>query len=525
MPERGLSAGDSLPDVPGVVFVDGATLRLEDIEKVARQGATARLAAAARRRVEASRAPIARIAQSGRPEYGVTTGVGSLSDRLIPPEQARALQLNVLRSHAAGAGEPLPTEVVRAALLLRANALATGYSGVRPLVIETLLALLNARIHPVVPSQGSLGASGDLAPLAHLALPLVGLGQVELDGEIVPAGQALEARGIPPLDLEPKEAVALINGTQIMAALATLALLDAERLLESAIGVAALSACALGARRSTFDRRLHQVRPHPGQLAVAARIRAVLDPVPEPAHRGGRVQDPYSIRCIPQVYGAVADALKPLRTTLEIELNAATDNPLIFVENGIEEAEVISGGNFHGHPLALGCDAAKIAVASLGAMIERRIALLVDGEDYGLPPFLVAEPGLNSGVMIAHYLAASLVAENRVLAHPSSVDSIPTSANVEDYNSMGATAARTFRQVVANVETIVAVEALCAAQGCDLAGRVPLPESPLRMLYDRIRGRVPFRERDDHVVADDISALLALLREGGMIVETPVHPS
>uniref|UniRef100_A0A831T9L6 Histidine ammonia-lyase n=2 Tax=Thermorudis TaxID=1649508 RepID=A0A831T9L6_9BACT len=516
MPPRDRPTVDSETSTSGVVLVDGATLRLEDVERVARQGAVARLAETARHQVEASRAAVVHVAQSGRPEYGVTTGVGSLSDRLIAPEQTRALQLNVLRSHAAGAGEPLATEVVRAALLLRANALASGYSGVRPVVIETLLALLNARIHPVVPSQGSLGASGDLAPLAHLALPLVGLGRVEMDGTIVEAGEALEARRIPPLQLEPKEAVALINGTQIMAALATLALLDAERLLESAISVAGLSACALGARRSPFDPRLHRVRPYPGQRAVAARIRALLDQVPEPERASGRVQDPYSIRCIPQVYGAVMDALRPLRGTLEIELNAATDNPLIFIEDGVETAEIVSGGNFHGHPLALGCDAAKIAVASLGAMIERRVALLVDGQDYGLPPFLVAEPGLNSGVMIAHYLTASLVAENRVLAHPSSVDSIPTSANVEDYNSMGATAARTFRQVVTNVETIVTVEALCAAQACDLAGRVPPAGSELRTLYDRIRDQVPFRPRDEHIVADDISALLGLLRTGGL---------
>lgn len=520
MPKAESKPGSAASAVPGVVLVDGANLRLEDVVRVARHGMPVRLSDAARGRVETSSAAVARMAQAGRPVYGVTTGVGSLSDRLISLEQVRELQLNVLRSHAAGAGEPLPAEVVRAALLLRANALAAGHSGVRPAVIEALLALLNARIHPVVPSQGSLGASGDLAPLAHLALPLVGLGRVELDGTIVPAVRALEVRGIQPLELEPKEAVALINGTQITAALATLALLDAERLLDSAIAMAALSACALGARRSPFDPRLHAVRPHPGQRRVAERVRTLLEPVPEPERTGGRVQDPYSIRCIPQVYGAVHDTLVPLRTTLEIEVNSATDNPLVFTSAVIGDAVVLSGGNFHGHPLALGCDATKIAIASLGAMIERRVALLVDAEDYGLPPFLVAEPGLNSGAMVAHYLAASLVAENRVLAHPSSVDSIPTSANVEDYNSMGATAARAFRQVVANVETIVAVEALCAAQACDLAGRVPPPGSPLRALYERIRERVPFRERDDHVVADDISALLALLREGGLVAET-----
>jgi histidine ammonia-lyase len=324
----------------------------------------------------------------------------------------------------------------------------------------------------------------------------------------VPAAEALARGGLAPLVLAPKEALALINGTQIMAALGTLALLDAERLLAAAVAVAALSLCAVAARREPFDARLHAARPHPGQVATAAAIRALLRPVPEAAAPSPRIQDPYSLRCVPQVHGAVHDAVRPLRATLEIEVNAATDNPLVFAEDGA----VISGGNFHGHPLALALDAAKLAVASLGTMVERRIALLVDGAERGLPPCLAAEPGLNSGYMIAHYLAAGLVAENRVLAHPSSVDSIPTSAGVEDYNSMGATAALHFRRVVANVETVVAVEALCAAQACDLAGRVP--PGPLGALHARLRERVPPLARDDRIVADDVAAAVGLLREG-----------
>lgn len=492
--------------------IDGNCLRLEDVVAVARSGRPARLAVSALRLIDASRETVEGIVARGEPVYGVTTGFGALSDRFISPEQTRTLQINLLRSHAVGAGDPLPVEVVRAAMLLRANSLARGYSGVRPVLIETLLTHLNAGVHPVVPQQGSLGASGDLAPLAHLVLPLVGLGAVEVDGRVIEASDALRAAGIAVLALEPKEALALINGTQIMAALATLALLDAERLVESAVAVAALSLCALAAHQSPFDRRIHEVRPHPGQVATAAAIRALLAGVPEFPLGMKRIQDPYSLRCIPQVYGAIRDALRPVRSTLEIEINAATDNPLVF-----DDGVVLSGGNFHGHPLALACDAVKTAIASLGTIIERRIALLVDGEERGLPACLAPEPGLNSGYMVAHYLAVGLVAENRILAHPASVDSIPTSANVEDYNSMGALAARHFRQIIANVEHIVAVEALCAAQACDLSGRVP--GGPLGAMHNRIRKRIPALQRDDRIVANDIAAACSLLREGQLLAD------
>lgn len=497
--------------------IDGRSLRLEDVLTVARGRVAVSLADAARARVEQARAVVVRLVADGEPAYGITTGFGALSDRAIPPHAARQLQINLLRSHAAGSGEPLPTDVVRAMMLLRANSLALGYSGVRPVLIDTLLSLLNTGIHPIVPVQGSLGASGDLAPLAHLSLPLIGLGAVELDGTRLDAAMALSRRDIAPLGLEPKEALALINGTQLMTALGTLALLDAERLVASAVSVSALSAVALGARRGPFDQRLHEVRPHPGQVAVAAMLRTLLAPVPETASVAKRIQDPYSVRCVPQVYGAVRDALGPTRATLAIEVNAATDNPLVFAADGATDA-VLSGGNFHGHPLALGLDAAKTAVTSLGTIVERRIGLLVDGAVRGLPPCLVQEPGINSGYMIAHYLAAGLVAENRILAHPASVDSIPTSAGVEDYNSMGATVAQHFSKVVANVETIVAVEALCAAQACDLAGRVP--PGPLGDLYTRIRERVPMLARDDRVIADDVATAVALVREGRLVVET-----
>lgn len=501
--EKSARAGEAaLP-----IQVDGRTLSIEDVAAVARRQRAVRFARSALPAVAASRAVVERIVAEGRPAYGITTGFGALSDQAISVAQTKELQANLLRSHAAGAGEPLPVEVVRAAMLLRANSLARGHSGVRPAVIETLLALLNAGIAPLVPCQGSLGASGDLAPLAHLSLPLIGLGAVEVDGRRLAAADALREAGIAPLVLEPKEALALINGTQIMTALGLLALLDAERLLAGAIAVAALSCCALAARRAPFDPRVHAVRPHPGQIEIAAAMRDLLSATPEPEALSKRLQDSYSIRCIPQVYGGIMDALASLRRTLEVEVNAATDNPLLF-----EDGSVISGGNFHGHPLALAFDATKIAVASLGTIVERRIALMVDGEVRGLPPFLVADAGLNSGYMIAHYLTAGLVAENRVLAHPSSVDSIPTSAGVEDYNSMGATAARHLRQIVANVETIVAVEALCAAQACDLAARVPTGR--LGDLHAGIRARVPMLRGDDHVIAEDIAAARDLLITG-----------
>jgi histidine ammonia-lyase len=492
--------------------VDGQSLRLDDVSVVARAMRPVRLAESALPGIEASRAVVEEIVADARPAYGITTGFGALSDQAISPAMTRQLQLNLLRSHAAGSGDPLPIEVVRAAMLLRANSLASGYSGVRPVLIERLLDLLNAAITPVVPRHGSLGASGDLAPLAHLALPLVGLGVVEVDGSRIDTAEALRNHGFEPLTLEPKEALALINGTQIMAALATLAVLDAEQLLATAINVAALSCCALAARRSPFDPRLQAVRPHPGQIAVAAAVRELLSQTPELPPLSKRLQDAYSVRCIPQVYGAIHDALIPPRAMLKIEINAATDNPLIFAGDDT----VISGGNFHGHPLSLACDAAKCAVASLGAMVERRIALMVDGEVRGLPAFLVRHPGINSGYMIAHYLAASLVASNRVLAHPASVDSIPTSAGVEDYNSMGATAALTFRQIVEQVETIVAVEALCAAQACDLSGR--MPQGALREIYDQIRAAVPELRGDERIVAGDIAAAGALVRSGRLVL-------
>ncbi|HET9014314.1 MAG TPA: histidine ammonia-lyase [Thermomicrobiaceae bacterium] len=492
------------------VEVGGGPLTIEDVVQVARGGRKARLATTARGQIERGRAVVEGALADERVVYGISTGLGALSDTRISPGERRQLQANLLRSHASGTGTPFPDDVVRAALLLRAQALAQGYSGVRPVVIEQLLALLAARIVPVVPSQGSVGASGDLAPLAHLSLPLVGGGTVTADGTTGPGGDALAAAGIEPLVLEAKEALALINGTQITAALASLAVWDAALLLDAAEIAAAMSFEALGGHTAALAPAIQQLRPHPGQIAVAAAMRDLLS---RDGHlpAGGRraVQDRYTLRCIPQVLGPIRQAIDHVRQTVEIEINAVTDNPLCFPDSG----DVISGGNFHGHPLALACDYLTAAIASLGTFTERRIYTLVDSATSGLSPFLTPSPGTNSGFMIAQYAAASLASESKDLSHPASVDSITTSAGIEDYNSMSTTAARKLAQVVTNSRRIVAIEMLCAGQALDLRAE-PIwglgPASALRAL----RERVPFVERDDVELHDLIARSERLIASG-----------
>ncbi len=495
-----------------VVEVGARPLTVDDVVAVARGGARARLTDAAREAIERGREVVVRALEEGRPVYGVTTGFGALSDVPIPAEDRERLQRNLLRSHASGTGAPLPDDVVRAALLLRARALAQGYSGVRPIVVERLLDLLNAGIHPVVPAQGSVGASGDLAPLAHLSLPLIGEGQVRVDGRVQDGREALRAAGIEPLVLEAKEALALINGTQIMASLAALAVADSQRLIAAAEIAVALSFEALEGHPEAYAPELQGLRPHPGQIAVADRLRALLA-TDGPAKRLARrpIQDAYTLRCAPQVLGPIRSAIDHARATIEVEVNAVTDNPLCFPDTG----EIVSGGNFHGHPVALVCDYLKTAIASLGTYAERRIASLVDSRSSGLPAFLTPAPGLNSGYMIAQYVAASLASESKVLAHPASVDSIPTSADIEDFNSMGTTAARHLAQVVANTTRIVAIELLCAAQALDLAGRRPLAPATAAA-YDAIRQQVPFLTSDDRSIHDLIERAAALIAEGAL---------
>ncbi len=519
----------------GRVILTGADLTVADVEAVARRGAAAALDVHARERMQEARDVIEALVAEGAVVYGVTTGFGDLASTFIEPDQAGRLQENLLMSHAAGVGRPFPREVVRAMLLLRANTLALGHSGCRPLLVDRLLELLAAGIHPIVPEQGSVGASGDLAPLAHLALPLIGRGEVEIGGRVVPAASALREAGLEPLTLESKEGLALLNGTQMMSAIGALLLADADRLARTASVAAAMSLEALLGTDVAYAAAYQLARPHPGQIEVAAELRHLLrDSGLQRAHHGSahKVQDPYSLRCVPQVHGAIRDALDHLRRVLDIELNSATDNPLVFPGGGVADEEtmatgggrVISGGNFHGEPIALALDFAKIALAELGSISERRTALLVDARlNGGLPPFLATAPGIESGMMIYQYTAAALVSEHKVLAHPASVDSIPTSANQEDHVSMGSISARHAREVLTGVERILAIELVVAAQALDLRlsamaaaldGQAPpQPGAGVAEAHARIRSRVAHLDRDREP-GPDLAAATTLVHDG-----------
>ena len=493
------------------LVLDGRSLTLEAVGRAAAGPVGCRIAPKARERMAASRAVIERAALGAEPVYGVNTGFGELATVRIAPAKLALLQERLLLSHAAGVGEPLPDAAVRAMLLLRANALARGFSGVRPEVVERLLELLERDLLPVVPSRGSVGASGDLAPLAHLALPVIGRGRLKRRGEVVAAAGALREAGIEPLVLEPKEGLALINGTQGITALLALSALEARRLVRLADLAGALSADALRGTDTAFDRRLHELRPHPGQLRSAENLHRLMagSEIRESHRRDDvRVQDPYCVRCMPQVHGAARDLLDDVERRLAVELNSVTDNPLVFPEDGA----VLSGGNFHGEPVALAADVLALAVAELGAISERRIEKLTNPAFSALPPFLVEEAGLNSGFMIAQVTAAALVSENKTLCHPASVDSIPTSADKEDHVSMGMWAAIKLGQVVANVRRVLAIELLAAAQGIDLLR--PLSSSaPLETLHRDLRERVPFW-REDREMAPDLEAAEGFLDDG-----------
>jgi histidine ammonia-lyase len=512
---------------PSTVVLTGADLTIADVEAVARHGARAALDVHARARMEEARAVIEELVAAGEVVYGVTTGFGALASEFVAPTDVERLQENLLTSHAAGVGPAFPREVVRAMLLLRANTLALGHSGCRPEVVDLLLAFLERGIHPVVPSQGSVGASGDLAPLAHLALPLVGRGSVELNGQVRPALVALREVGLAPLRLGAKEGLALLNGTQMMSALAALLLADADRLARTASVAAAMSVEALLGTDVAFAAAYQLARPHPGQIAVADELRHLLrDSAIQRGHHGShhKVQDPYSLRCVPQVHGAVRDALDQLRRVLDVELNSATDNPLVFAGGGVADAgaaatgggRVISGGNFHGEPVALALDYAKLAIAELGSISERRIALLVDPRlNGGLPAFLAAGSGIDSGMMIYQYTAAALASENKVLAHPASADTIPTSANQEDHVSMGSIAARHARSVLEHVEHVVAIELLVAAQALDfrVAEAGAAPGAGVAEALALVRERVAHLD-GDREPGPDLAAAAALVRSG-----------
>jgi histidine ammonia-lyase len=494
------------------ILLDGNRLDLEALEAVSRGARPVALAPEAREAVVRARRVVDDAIAKGAPVYGVNTGFGSFSDVHIPADRLRELQQNLVRSHAAGVGEPLSEAETRALMLLRANVLAKGFSGIRLETLEALVAMLNRRVHPVIPSQGSVGASGDLAPLAHLALALSGEGSAVHDGRPLPGGEALRAAGLAPVTLEAKEGLALINGTQLMTAVAGLAFADAERLVRTADVLGAMSLDALHGTDVAFDPRIHAPRPHPGQAASARNLRKLLagSAIRESHRDCGKVQDAYSLRCIPQVHGAARDALAYVGATIGVEMNAATDNPMVFAETG----EMLSGGNFHGEPVAIAADVMAIAVAELGAISERRIERLVNPALSDLPAFLAREGGVESGLMLAHVTAAALASENKGLAHPASVDSIPTSANKEDHVSMGATAARKAARVVANTARILGVEALAAAQALEF--RKPLATSKgLDAAYRRLRERIPAYDRD-RFLAPDLEVAGELVRTGAL---------
>jgi histidine ammonia-lyase len=505
-----------------LLVLDGQPMKAADIEAVAIASRKVEIAEEARTRIAASRGAIEQILAEGRTVYGVNTGFGKLSDVHIRPESLGALQVNLVRSHAGGVGQPLSVPESRAMVLLRANVLAKGFSGVRPELVELLVAMLNAGVTPVIPEKGSVGASGDLAPLAHLALVTIGEGEAWIAGERLPGGEALRRAGLKPQVLAAKEGLALLNGTQAMNAVGLLALERARRLVRLADVAGAMSLEALRGTPVAFDERIHRARPHAGQIAAAEHLIALLagSEIRE-SHRehDNRVQDAYCLRCMPQVHGAVRDVLEHVAAILEIESGSATDNPLIFPLFTANESERVSaalqGGNFHGAPLAYAFDYAAIALTDLAGITERRIDRLLNPDiNEGLPPFLSAGAGLQSGFMIAQIASAALINECQVLSHPASTGTIPTSGGKEDHVSMGMTGALKLRQIVENVECVVAIELMCAAQGLEC--RLPLkPGVEVGRAYEAVRKVVAPLEQD-RVLAGDIEKLAAAVRGGSL---------
>jgi histidine ammonia-lyase len=499
------------------LHINGNDLALEAVYEVAAKRRPVLLSADARAAVDRARAVVDDIVANNTLAYAITTGVGKLSDVRIAGDQIRELQVNLLRSHAVGLGEPLSPAEVRAMMVLRANSLAKGYSGVRAIVVDTLCEMLNHGVIPFVPSQGSVGASGDLAPLAHLALALIGEGEcIDPAGARIASGDALKSAQIKPLVLEAKESISLINGTQGMLAVGTLALLGAETLVDSADVLGGLCCDALKGTDAAFDERIHKARPHSGQMRTAANLRKMLEgsQIRESHRECGRVQDAYSLRCIPQVHGAVRDTLAHCRQVFEIEANSAVDNPLVFITDAEKsEGDVISGGNFHGEPLAFALDFLAIALSALAGISERRIERLVNPAlSEGLPPFLAHGAGLNSGFMMPQVTAAALVSENKVLAHPASVDSITTSGNKEDYVSMGMTGANKLKRIVDNTRNVLAIEAMAVAQAIDFLA--PLKASPRGQAAHAAIRSVCATVEKDRVMYKDFARIAELIASG-----------
>ena len=499
-----------------VVAIDGESLTIDDVVQVARFGEKVEVAASAMDQIKNSRDVIENAIKEGRTVYGVNTGFGDLASVSISPEDLAKLQVNLIRSHSAGVGQPFSIEVVRGMMLLRANALAKGYSGIRFETLATLVGMLNVGVIPVVPQKGSVGSSGDLAPLAHMVLVLIGEGEAFYKGERMDGLKAMKKAGLTPVLLQAKEGVALINGTQPMTSVGALAVYDALNTVKDAMIAACLSLEALRGTRAALDKRIHDIRAHEGQTDVATAMRALLlDSEINQSHAEcGKVQDAYSLRCAPQVIGASLDAIRYVQSVVETEINSATDNPLVFTD----DETVVSGGNFHGQPIALAMDFLSIALSELANISERRINRLVNPHLSGLPAFLTTEGGLESGMMIAQYTAAALVSENKILAHPASVDSIPTSADQEDHVSMGTIAARKASFILENVKNVIAIEYMCAAQGVDLLA--PLKASiPLETAKSAIRKVVPALE-DDRALSPDIEKIHNLMNTGEIVTST-----
>lgn len=481
-----------------MITITGNNLTLDDLAAVCRNYEKVKLSDYAVQKIIESRKIVDEFVEKEDVVYGITTGFGKFSDVTISKEESKTLQENLIISHAVGAGKPFDTEIVRGIILLRINNLAKGYSGARLETIQTMIDMLNKGVHPVVPEKGSLGASGDLAPLSHMVLPMIGLGKAEYMGQVMPGKEAMEKAGIPVINLTAKEGLALINGTQVMTAVGALTIYDALNIVKAADIAAALSFEAQKGIVDALDYRLHEIRPHKGQIETAKILLELLAGSKMATRQGQiRVQDAYSLRCVPQVHGASRDAINYVREKVEIEMNSVTDNPIIFPET----REGISGGNFHGQPMALAFDFLGIALAELANISERRIERLVNPALSGLPAFLVEHGGLNSGFMIVQYSAAALVSENKILSHPASVDSIPSSANQEDHVSMGTIAARKAKEIMENVRRVLAMEILCACQGIDLRGNKGLGAGT-KIVYEEVRKVIPMLTKDRPLYED-----------------------
>jgi histidine ammonia-lyase len=508
------------------IILDGENLTIDQVIEVAHSEPghpPVVLSEEASRKVKRAAQAVTELLERGEVAYGITTGFGAFKDRIISVEQVTELQRNIIISHAVGVGPPFDRATTRAIMLIRANTLARGHSGIRVSTLQLLLDMLNTGVHPVIPEKGSLGASGDLAPLAHMSLPLLGEGEAEYQGKRWPGGEALRQAGLEPVTLVAKEGLALTNGTAIMCAVGALEGYHARLLSRTADVAGCLSLEALHGTTLAFDPRIHQLRPHPRQINCANYLRELLADSAFTRHHDPRnVQDAYTLRCIPQVHGAVRDAIAYARWVIEIELNSVTDNPLIFVDETSEEVTVLSGGNFHGEPLAIAMDYLGMAMTEMGNISERRIMRLTDeaSNAHVLPAFLTQHGGLNSGFMITQYTAAALATENKVLAHPASVDTIPTSANVEDHVSMGCTAALQARQIINNVEYILAIELMAAAQGIDFRRQVLGSTAQLgrgtQPAYELIRKHVPFLEKDA-IMYPYIEAVRTLVATGQLV--------